>query len=153
MKYFFYSIKSKIDDEIVYIGSTTNYKRRISEHMGRCKNENDDAYNKPLYKYIREQGGIDNFEFEIIEEVECDNKNESLAIENKYIEQYNCKCNKRKPGAFLDAGSRKEYMKQYQEANREKLNEYMKEYYARKKAEKVQNITINNSSNISININ
>ena len=156
MKYIFYSIKSIDNDEIIYVGTTTNYKKRMIQHKSRSKNENDKEYNKPLYIYIREQGGFNNFEFDIIEEVECDNKNEALVIENKYIEQYNCKCNKHKPGAYHIAGGKKEYDKLYQQANKQKKSEYDKQYYARKKEQKIQNITINNSNNsnnITININ
>ena len=157
MKYIFYSIKSIDNDEIVYVGSTVNYKKRMSRHKSDYKSENSKNYGKPLYIYIRDNGGFNNYEFEIIDEVECECKKDALMIENKYIEQYKPKCNIVKPGAFLEAGSEKEYMKQYREANKQKISEYnkqyMKEYYARKKAEKIQNITINNSSNISININ
>jgi len=163
MKYIFYSIKQIDNDEVVYIGSTTNYKQRINEHKSRSKNENDKDYNKPLYIYIRDNGGFNNFIFDIIDEVECECKKDALTIENKYINEYNCKYNKQKPGAFLEAGGRKEYYevnkqkiseygKLYREANKQKKSQYMKEYYARKKEQKInQNITINNSNNININ--
>jgi len=167
MKYTFYSINQIDNDEIVYIGSTIDYKRRMRHHKSRCKNENDKEYNKPLYIYIREQGGFNNFIFDIIDEVECDNKNEALAIENKYINEYKPKSNVAKPGALLEAGSRKEYdklyreankdkmkeyMKQYREANKQKKSEYDKQYRARKKAEKIQNIyNIQHVENLTIN--
>jgi excinuclease UvrABC nuclease subunit len=153
MKYIFYSIKSIEDDEIIYVGSTTNYKNRLSRHKHNCNKLNNEKYYVPLYKYIREQGGFDQFKFEIIEQSEYDNKNDALMIENKYINEYKPKCNITTPGAIINAGSEDEYKKMYRQANKQKISEYNKQYRARKKAEKIQNITINNSNNISININ
>ena len=41
----------------IYVGSTTNFKQRKKEHKADCHNENNKNYNRPVYKFIRENGG------------------------------------------------------------------------------------------------
>ena len=48
-----------------YIGSTINLKSRIMHHKSMCNNKNCKDYNCKKYKFIRENGGFDNFYFEI----------------------------------------------------------------------------------------
>ena len=62
-----YKIVSKKDRNKIYIGSTWNFTRRKRQHKSSCYNEKDRDYNSPLYKYIRVNGGLDNFEFYTIE--------------------------------------------------------------------------------------
>lgn len=52
-----------------YIGQTNNINRRKSEHLYSAYHENDSDYNLMFHKKIREYG-IENFSFEILEEVE-----------------------------------------------------------------------------------
>jgi hypothetical protein len=63
-----------------YIGSSSNIKQRMYLHKSRCNNEQSEFYNLKLYKFIRDNGGWDNFDYEIIEV----NKNKLNVI----IEQY-----------------------------------------------------------------
>jgi len=51
----------------IYIGSTNNFIRRRKEHFYRCRNINCKSYNYKLYRFIRSNGGIDNFVMEILE--------------------------------------------------------------------------------------
>jgi hypothetical protein len=60
-----------------YIGHTTNFKSRKAEHKYACLNENSKSHNLKVYKFIRENGGWDNFDFEIVEEYPCNNKREA----------------------------------------------------------------------------
>lgn len=65
MKYFVYSLK--INEDRVYIGSTNNIKRRLSEH-NRLFKRGDDKY---LYNEIRKLYGNDIiFEIDILKEFE-----------------------------------------------------------------------------------
>ena len=65
-----YAIKCK-DPTVqkVYIGSTKHLGQRINRHRYECNTEFRRNYNYPIYKYIRENGGFDNFEFDFLEEV------------------------------------------------------------------------------------
>ena len=51
--------------EKFYIGSSKNFKKRLTDHKSRCKYSNRD-----VYKYIREHGGWSNWTYEFIEEYE-----------------------------------------------------------------------------------
>ena len=38
-----------------YVGSTTNFTRRKTEHKGTCNNENGKKFNIPVYVFIRRE--------------------------------------------------------------------------------------------------
>ena len=44
-------------DTTYYVGSTTNFKNRKSQHKSNCKSVKHKESNKPLYKFVRENGG------------------------------------------------------------------------------------------------
>lgn len=74
-KYIIYKICCK-DPNIkeLYVGSTSSYARRIQSHKTAVINPSNMAHNYPVYKVIRENGGWDNWEHSIIEEIENTNK-------------------------------------------------------------------------------
>jgi hypothetical protein len=61
--YKIYCKKQNITDS--YIGSSKDFNRRISEHKYAIKNKNNKL---KLYNFIRENGGIDNWDFVCIED-------------------------------------------------------------------------------------
>ena len=83
-----YKIVSKIDRNKIYIGSTWNFTRRKSEHKSDCYNKNSKKYNTTLYKYIRENGGWNEFELSIIECKNYDSIREREHTEQHYINLY-----------------------------------------------------------------
>ena len=115
----FYTIVSK-DENIkdCYIGKTTNFKNRIREHKSSCYNENSKKYNLKLYQYIRENGGINNWNFIEIETNKYDDKDSAIR-ERYWVENLNATLNSLIPSRTL---------KEYYEKNRKELNEYQKEY-------------------------
>jgi hypothetical protein len=131
----FYKIVSK-DDNIkeIYIGKTTNFKNRVKNHRYYCYNENRKEYNYKLYQFIRENGGINNFNFIQIETNEYNDKNSSLK-ERYYIEELNATLN-----SYVPSRTQKEwyednikiineYQKEFRENNREKKNKNQKKYF------------------------
>lgn len=93
-----YKIKCK-DENIkgVYIGSTTNFKQRVNSHKCRTTNIKDRDYESNLYKYLRKYGGWDNWEINIIYNIDhCDNKDDLLKLEKYYMENENELINKNK---------------------------------------------------------
>ena len=78
-----YKITNKINQK-VYIGQSTNIKRRWNGHKASYRNQQCRQYNCSLYSDMR-QYGIDNFLFEVIEE--C-HKDELIQREIYYIDQY-----------------------------------------------------------------
>ena len=83
-----YKIVSKIDRNKIYIGSTWDFTRRKREHKSHCYNKNCRDYNSPVYKYIRENGGLDEFELSIIECKNYDSSRERIIAEQYFINLY-----------------------------------------------------------------
>ena len=69
-----------------YIGSTTNFLRRKSEHKRKCHNANSEHYNRYVYTKIRELGGFDNWEMVLVESVNCYSKLELSQKEREHID-------------------------------------------------------------------
>ena len=117
-----------------YIGSTTNLKKRIINHKSDCNNENTKNYNAKKYQFIRENGGFDNFYFEILEnDIEFNNRKELNKIERYYVEEFKSNlntelpCRTKKELKELKQKLRKKYKdydKQYRIDNKEKMTEY-----------------------------
>jgi len=84
-KFVIYKIYNPTNPNIFYIGSTKNFSSRKSNHKKYCNNKVSKKYKYPLYQYIRQLGGWDNFVMEIYEEYPCNNKNEGLLREQQII--------------------------------------------------------------------
>ena len=98
-----------------YIGSSKKFKARKSNHKSVCNNENSNRHNLKVYKFIRANGGFQNFDFEILlETIEDDIKK----IEQKYIDELKPTLNCNIACGF----DKKEYYKEYDK-------KYRKEYY------------------------
>tara|TARA_R110002124_G_scaffold89504_2_gene228745 strand:+ start:1222 stop:1824 length:603 start_codon:yes stop_codon:yes gene_type:complete len=106
--------------EKFYIGSTANLNKRLFAHKKDSKSKHKRVVNRPLYKYIKDNGGFDNgWKMEILEFTE----NFRFEKEQLYIDKYGidnllnaCK------STWLDKDAQKEYM-------REHRRKYMREHY------------------------
>ena len=127
--------KNDQDNENIYIGSTTNFRGRKVEHKRSCCNEQRANHNFPIYKYIRENGGWEEWEMIAVETYPCENKRELEIRERFHIETFKSKLNK-----YIPTRTHKEYYednkdnikknkKQYHQDNREKILEYKKQYH------------------------
>ena len=116
--------KEDQDNEMIYIGSTTNFRGRKSEHKGNCCNENKIEYKRGLYQYIRNNGGWDCWEMIAIETYPCESKRDLEIRERYWIETFKSKLNKQIPTRTI---------KEWFEENKEQLSEKRKEYYEENK--------------------
>jgi len=122
-----YLIKHKTcDDKKVYIGSTINLKQRIWQHKKACNNEKYKEYNYNLYKYIRDNDGINMYEFIILECYVCNFKYELYDREDDYIQMYDNNLNTFR--AYLTGREIKEINKKYREDNKDKESMRKKKY-------------------------
>jgi len=123
------------DDLNIYIGSTCNFKHRKNGHKTCCNNEKSTNYNFFVYKYIRDNGGWDDWVMTPIEKYSCDSKKELEIKERYYIDLLRPTLNKQIP-----TRTQKEHYednkekinknnKKYNNDNKEKLLEYKKNYY------------------------
>ena len=55
-----YKIQHIEKDDLIYIGHTTNFTRRKSQHKSDCYNDNRFSYDFKVYKLIRENGLVYN---------------------------------------------------------------------------------------------
>lgn len=109
---------ASISDE--YVGSTTDKKSRKANHKISCNNQYNKNYNLPVYQFIRENGGFDNFDFIILEEYPCENKIQLKQKERYWIEL-------RKPTLNRNIPMRTQ--KEYDELHKEDITERKKKYY------------------------
>ena len=89
-----YIIKCKdATKKISYIGSTLNYKSRMNTHKNDFINSN-----RTLYKEMRDNGGLDNFESSILCVIpRWTNASEYREVEKSFIKELKPTCNKNVP--------------------------------------------------------
>ncbi len=119
-----YKIVSNQTDDIYYGSTTQPLCKRMVSH--RC---NLKRYNSGLLKEFTASFDIMKFEdakIILVENVKCNNKEELLMKERKYIENNKC-CNKISP--IRTKEEKHKYMKQYDENRKESQKEYHKNYY------------------------
>ncbi len=94
----FYKIVCKdLDIKDFYIGHTTDFKARNSCHKRVCNNPKSNRHHLPVYKFIRENGGYENFEMVLMETLSLNNSLEARARERELTEQHKPTLNKFKP--------------------------------------------------------
>ena len=95
---YFYKIFN-VNPEIpnIYVGHTSNFKKRKNAHKSRCANPNARDYSMKVYKFRRENGGWMNFKMEIIEIRTCIDVNEARMIEKDFIYKFEATLNKSIP--------------------------------------------------------
>lgn len=84
-----YRIINKETQETLYVGSTTNYKKRMLDHKSRCHNLNATHYNYPIYQHIRELGGWNAIVHIPVEEINnCESKTDLFKREQEWIDEF-----------------------------------------------------------------
>jgi hypothetical protein len=126
----------------IYIGHTTDFTRRKSNHKSNCNHENSKHYNYNVYQFIRENGGWDNWSMVEIEKYQCNDGNEATARERYWVEQLHATLNSNVPGR-----TQQEYDQQYYQQNKEKITEY-KQQYREQNSEKIKEYFQQNSEKI-----
>lgn len=107
----------------IYIGSTFDFGRRMSQHKYHTNTKSSEKYDKPLYQKIRCNGGWNNWKKEILHEVNTYDKVYLKTIERQFIEMNNENCiNKNIPNR-----TQNEFNKYYYENHKK----YFKDYYNR----------------------
>ncbi len=72
-----YTIRCRTDKNLIYVGSTTQtLSQRWTDHIKNCINENGKAYNRSIYKSMREVGH-DQFYIDLFEDYPCERKEQS----------------------------------------------------------------------------
>ena len=127
---YIYHIVDK-DGIVHYVGSTSNFNSRKSAHKYKCNTEHDPNYNLDIYRYIRDNGGFDNFDIVPIRKIEnVTNKTELRIAEQDEINKNSNL--KNKIGSYRSEEERIEQMrensKKWRENNPEKNIENCKKW-------------------------
>jgi len=118
----------------LYIGSTTDFYNRKSNHKSKCNSENDKNYNSNIYKCIRANGGWNNWTMSEIEKFPCKDSLEARSRERYWCEQFHATLNSNKPYLTVNeikeyhTEYNKEYIKDYYQSNKNYFTEYNAEY-------------------------
>ena len=121
------------NSELDYIGSTFDLHARKNAHKTNCYNPNHKMYGYKVYEIIRNNGGLDEFQFEVLEYYnESISKKELKQEEQKYIDMFEPTLNG--CNAYGNKISNKERCKKYHAENREQCLERKKKFYFENKA-------------------
>ena len=145
-QYVVYSIS--YNNEIIYVGSTSNFIIRKNSHKSYCYNEDSKNHNLKLYKFIRENKIVfEKLKFEIVEQVEnkflSDKENEKEARKREehyrrmYSEIIGGKINNSNRAYRTEEELKadiKANNKKYRENNKEEIKEEKKKYRQKNKA-------------------
>jgi len=125
----------------IYIGSTTNFKNRKCDHKTNCNNSKRPHYNLKVYKFIRENGGFENWDMILIKNVNVDSKLQLHKKEREFIEKLKPELNMSLPASSdieYQESTKKHYSqkrKEHYRQNIEKVKKYQKDNYERIKAQ------------------
>ena len=111
----------------VYVGSTVNARNRKHTHKSACNNKDN---NTIVYRYIRDHGGWENWQFVLLEKFPCKDKQELVIRERYWFELLRAKLNT----IYPQRGSQ-EYNKEYNSRPevKERVKTRMKEYHEGRK--------------------
>jgi len=111
-----YKIQHKTIDELIYIGSTTNFSKRKYSHKTTCNNEKDKHHNEKKYVMIRENGGWDMFDMILVKKYPCNDFLEARQEEERIRREMNANMN-----SVRCFRTQEEYEKYYEDNREEKL--------------------------------
>ena len=140
-----YKIEHIENDNLVYVGHTTNWDKRKSAHKFNCNNANSSKYNLKIYQMIRENGGWNMFrmieiekfpcidkrgaekrECEVMKELKSSMNTYRSCITNEELKELKRKCDedyREKNKLSIKARD-----KEYRENNKDKIKEYRDKY-------------------------
>ena len=137
-----YMIKHKTDDiKEFYIGSSKDFKERCGTHKRSCNNQNSKNYNLKVYKYMRENGGWNEWTIVKLYDYPCKNRNELELEEQRAVKEYKSTLNTqvpcRTPKEYYEDNKEKKIQqgKEYRKDNKEKIKQKDKERYEANKEE------------------
>ena len=110
----------------IYVGHTTNIKNRIRHHKNRYNNPKDNHYHLKVYKFIRNNGGWDNWNIIVLEEYPCNSRSDAIIRERELYETLKATLNTNYPQRTDE---------EYRNNNKEYKNDKAKIYYNENKKE------------------
>ena len=114
-----------LENENIYVGSTTDFTSRKYAHKNCCNNENSKQHHLKVYKIIRSNGGWSEWSMIEIEKYPCNDKREAETRERYWYEFYNAKLNSNTMIITPEEKKEKDkqHYKQYRIENADKLKQ------------------------------
>jgi hypothetical protein len=111
-----------------YVGHTTDFTKRKYRHKSACNNTKN---KEKIYRFIRENGGWDNFTMVELEKFPCNSANEARKREREWYDMLNSKLNTNRPCLKPEEllNYHKNYHKKYKIDNGDKIRARDKQYY------------------------
>ena len=115
----------------MYVGHTTNWDKRKSDHKFNCNNENSSKYNLKIYQMIRENGGWVMFRMFEVEKFPCNDKRGAEKRECEVMKELKSSMNTYRIYITKEElkATQKACGKQHREIIKEQIKVYVKEYY------------------------
>ena len=125
----------------LYVGYTTNFVQRKHAHKQNCNNDTSPHHNMKLYKVIRENGGWDNWNMEMIDCIICNDIDEAKLKEYEYSKLLHATLNAVKPIPKMALEKTKTKQVYYCESCKiyTSSNELLEQHKQTKKHEKMTN--------------
>tara|TARA_R110001606_G_scaffold65658_1_gene151676 strand:+ start:241 stop:870 length:630 start_codon:yes stop_codon:yes gene_type:complete len=101
----------------IYIGSSTNFKQRKIKHKSDCNKEK--TCNRYVYKFIRDNGGWDNWTMIELHKYPCNDKRELEYEEYRVMMELQSQLNSTRP--YITEEEIREYKKNYREEHKEEI--------------------------------
>ena len=103
----------------IYIGSSTNFKQRKIKHKSDCNKEKSKICNRYVYKFIRDNGGWDNWTMIELYKYPCNDKRELEYEEYRVMIELQSQLNSNRP--YITEEEIREYKKNYREEHKEEI--------------------------------
>lgn len=107
----------------LYIGHTTDMRKRKNSHKSNCNNEKSKLYNFNVYQFIRANEGWDNWDMIEVEKYNAIDGYDAKKRERYWIEELKASLN-----SCIPTRTDKEWHKKNYEENPEKIKERQKKY-------------------------
>lgn len=126
-----YAITCKADPTLLYVGSTTDFRKRKASHKARSLITDDNPRNNiKIYTLIRANGGWDSFEMKPIKEFPCENKTQLVIEEERVRKEMNANLNGCRAITTIEERKQDQFNthKAYREEHRDKIREEKRIY-------------------------
>ena len=115
--YFYKLCCNDISVKDIYIGHTTNFTKRKACRKTNCIKTNKN-YHYHVYKFIRNNGGWNNWSMVLLDRIKCHDKLDALKYERDLIERHNATLNKNIPSRTT-----REYYQIYRHTHKNQIKE------------------------------
>ena len=133
---FIYALSNKNCPDYIYVGCTFDLNERMSKHKHDCYHRNRKQYNYKVYKFIRENEGLEKWQYHIIQEYDVKDKRELEQYETYWIKELKSNLNSVKR-SFTTEEEKKQYQKyynkKYYQENFDKETERIRKYQQKNK--------------------